>query len=140
MKHIRYSVIVLACFCLFMLPVLEAQAATRKVATASRSYKKYGGVRDAIILYDYVVEFDLPANAYNIVSYSTSSGIEGSVFYHSFTEPPTSPLNGIKKVLVVAGFRARKCSFSNIPVFWTCNYTGTVAQFANTVRVRYYVP
>ena len=135
MRKIKSLFVLFACLCLWSAPVAQA-AATRVIVSPTNAYISNGGIQDNFFP-DYVVEFDIPATAYDIVSYSTSTGIEGRVYAYgrTFIDPPR---NGRIKVKVIAGYRARKCSNSIIPATWNCNYTGTIQQFASTVRVRYY--
>ncbi len=121
-------------------PTVNAQ--TRYIASPTNWYLSTAGVLDKL-LPDYVVEFEVPTNATNIVVYTTTAGIESRVLAFATVCPSSvcpSPgtRNGKKVVRVVTGYRARKCSSSYNPAAWTCNYTGSLYQWACSLRVRYY--
>lgn len=122
-----------------MLPALTptVHAQTRYVASPTRWFLDTQRPQD-LLLPDYVVEFDIPINATNIFAYTTTAGIESRVLAFSTTYPNWGTRNGKKVVRVVAGYRARKCSSSYDPRGWTCNYTGSVYQWACSLRLRYY--
>lgn len=116
-------------------PTVKAQ--TRYIASPTNWFLSTAGVADKLFP-DYVVEFDIPTNATNIVVYTTTAGIESRVLAFSTVYPNWGTRNGKKVVRVVTGYRARKCSSSYNPAAWTCNYTGSVYQWACSLRVRYY--
>ncbi|HLM61931.1 MAG TPA: hypothetical protein VK308_14090 [Pyrinomonadaceae bacterium] len=138
MKKIKCLSIIFACLCFLLLPVINVNAATRYTVGPLRGYEKRGLPADRFFP-DYVVEFNIPANASQIVAYSASTGIESRVFAYSITDTGIPPQNGRKTVLVVTGYRARHCSHSILPSTWQCNYTGSIVHWTNTVRLRYYL-
>lgn len=121
-------------------PGVKAQ--TRYIASPAKWYLDIKSPGD-LLFPDYVVEFEIPTNATNISVYTTTAGTESRVLAFSTVCPSTvcpSPgtRNGKKVVRVVTGYRARKCSSSYNPAAWTCNYTGSLYQWACSLRVRYY--
>lgn len=134
--HIISSVVVVAALMMTTTPpAVEAQ--TRYIASPTNWFLSTAGVVDKL-LPDYVVEFEIPTNATSIVVYTTTAGIESRVLAFSTVYPNWGTRNGKKVVRVVTGYRARKCSSSYNPAAWTCNYTGSVYQWACSLRVRYY--
>jgi hypothetical protein len=116
-------------------PTVEAQ--TRYTASPTNWFLGTSGLQDKLFP-DYVVEFEIPTNATNIVVYTATAGIESRVLAFTTVYPNWGTRNGKKVVRIVAGYRARKCSSSYNPAAWTCNYTGSVYQWACSLRVRYY--
>lgn len=139
MKKYKFLLVAFATFCFTFMPVISASAAPiRYTVSPSNKYVNQHGILDWAFP-DYVVEFDIPANATQIVTYTTKPGaIEGYVFGYGQTYID-APSNGRRKVKFIAGYRARHCSNSINPGSWNCNYTGTISQFANTVMLRYYL-
>jgi hypothetical protein len=88
---------------------------------------------------DYVVDFEIPLNANNIVVYTTTAGTESRVLAFSNVNYSYAVRNGKRVVRVVTGYRARKCSSSYNPAAWTCWYTGSLYQWACSLRLRYYL-
>jgi hypothetical protein len=115
-------------------PAVKAQ--TRYTASPVKWYLDTRGIQDKLFP-DYVVEFEVPKNATNIVVYATTAGIESRVLAFS-TVDSTGTRNGKKVVKVVTGYSARKCSPSKDLRTWTCVYTGSLFQWACSLRVRYY--
>jgi hypothetical protein len=113
------------------------QAQTRYIASPTNWFVSTTGVQDKVFP-DYVVEFEIPTNATNIFVYTSTAGIESRVLAFSTVYPSYAMRNGKKVVRVVTGYRARKCSSSYNPAAWTCNYTGSIGQWASSLRVRYY--
>jgi hypothetical protein len=116
-------------------PIVRAQ--TRYIASPTNWFLSTSGVQDKLFP-DYVVEFEIPTNATNIVVYTTTAGIESRVLAFSTVDPSYGTRNGKKVVRVVTGYRARKCSSSYNPAAWTCWYTGSLYQWACSLRLRYY--
>jgi len=111
-------------------------AQTRYIASPSKYYVSTGGVQDKFFP-DYVVEFDIPLNAYNWFAYTTTTGTESRVLAFS-TTAQVGFRNGKKVIRVTTGYRARHCSDSINPLTWGCNYTGSIQQWASVLRLRYY--
>src|SRR5947209_7297321 len=118
-------------------PSATVQAQTRYIASPTTWFLSTTGVQDKLFP-DYVVEFEIPMNATNIMVYKTTVGIESRVLAFSTVYPSYATRNGKRVVRVVTGYRARKCSSSYNPLAWTCNYTGSIYQWACSLRVRYY--
>lgn len=123
--------------CLVTLTVApEVKAQTRYTASPAKWYLDTKNADDKLFP-DYVVEFEIPTNATNIFVYTTTAGIESRVLAFS-TVDSTEIRNGKKVVKVVTGYSARKCSPSKDPRTWRCFYTGSLYQWACSLRVRYY--
>ena len=139
MKNFKFLLVIFAAFCFTLMPVIGATAApVRYTVSPSNRYINNHGIVDWIYP-DYVVEFDIPANASEIVTYTTKPGaIEGKVFGYGRTYYD-APSNGRRKVKFIAGYRARHCSQSIFTNTWNCDYRGSIYQFADTVRLRYYL-
>lgn len=116
-------------------PTVKAQ--TRYISSPTKWYLDMPEVLDKLYP-DYAVEFDIPINATNIVVYTTTAGVESRVLAFSTQDPRFLTRNGKRVIRMITGYRARKCSSSYNPLAWTCNYTGTVYQWACSLRVRYY--
>jgi len=122
----------------FIVPTVpDVKAQSRYIASPACWFVDRKKVDD-ILAPDYVVEFEIPMGATNIWAYTTTAGIESRVLGFSTTYDHWATRNGKNVVRVVTGYRARKCTSSYNPAARTCNYTGSIDQWARSLRIRYY--
>jgi hypothetical protein len=120
-----------------MAPTSTVKAQRLYVASPATWYLNTSGVQDKLFP-DYVVEFEIPANATHIDVHIAATGIDGRVLAFS-TIDSTRIRNGKRVVKVVTGYSARKCSPFKDPRTWRCLYNGSLYQWACSLRVRYRV-